>query len=341
MSKKRIVVLGSNFAGFTAAVSLKSQVGSLHDVTVISRLAQFVFHPSLVRLPLGARTAQQAHFPVHGLLAEHGIAFRNEAAIRLDLEGRKVITATAEERYDFLVIATGARPNYAAVPGLGPRGYTHSIVTLPEAELARDAFEDFVRAPGPVVIGDVQGSPCRALGYEFLLNLALALDRRGLSKAVALTHLTSGPPIAAGPFEVIAHAAVAEIGPGQIALADGRRLPFAFSMLLPSFLGVDVVRACEKITDASGFVRINAFHQSLSFSEVFAAGDAASAQPLERSGYLAEQSAQAVARNIAACLRGQPMEPIPALPATAGGWLDSESEAAWAKHAFERYFPAA
>ncbi|MBS1152203.1 MAG: sqr [Myxococcaceae bacterium] len=348
MARKRIVIIGSNFAGFTAAVALKGLLRSAHDVTVISRFDQFVFHPSLIRLPFGARTAQQAAFPVRPTFAEQGIAFRDEGALKLDLAGHKVITPTTEERYDFLVIATGAKPNYGAVPGLGPRGYTQSIMTLAEAEQARGAFETFLKAPGPVVIGDVQDSSCRQPAYEFLLNMERVLDQRGLSSQVPLTHLTSGPKLAAEGLNVIANAAVAEISPRQIRLADGRTLPFAYSMLLPSFLGVDVVRACEKITDAAGFVRVNAFNQTDAHPEVFAAGAAVAAGPPEKSGWLAEKMGLRVAKNIAACISGEALacaEPpetvnLPASPiALDDGWIIPGAEAGWAQGAFERYFP--
>ena len=354
MSRKRVVILGSNVAGFAAATALKEQVASRHDVTVISRVDQFVFPPSLTRIPLGARLAPQAVFSLRDRFAARGIAFRHEGALRLDLPRRRVVTPTTEERYDFLVIATGAKPNYGAVPGLGPRGYTQSILTLAEAEQARSRLEAFVKSPGPVVIGDVQGSTLRGRAYEFLLNLALALEQRGLSAVAPLTHLTSGPALGSGRFEVIANATVAEIVPNQIHLTDGRKLPFAYSVLAPSFLGVDVVRACEAITNAAGFVQVNAFHHTEAYPEIFAAGAAVADGPIEQSGELAERAALQVARNIVARINGEPMPADPPLPvdvraalqperaiASDAGWLVPGADATWARLAFERYFAAA
>lgn len=353
MNRKRIVILGSNLAGFTAALALKDLVHSRHDVTVISRHDQFVFHPSLIRIPLGARTPAQAAFSIRAQLSEQGIAFREEPAVRLDLARRRVVTPTTEERYDFLVIATGAKPNFGAVPGLGPRGYTQSILSLAEAEQARRAFQTFLQSPGPIVVGDVQGCQCRRPGLEFLLNVAQTLEARGLAGAAPLTYLTSGP----APFtgnEVLADSAVAQISPGQIQLTTGRALPFAYAMLLPSFLGVDVVRACSQITDAAGFVRVNGFLHTEGFPEVFAAGGAVAGEPPEKSGELAEQMARTVARNIAACIDGHPMVPGPAEPidvrsaaslaqrsiGSDAGWLIPGTEAWWAPVAFNRFFPA-
>ncbi len=348
MGKKRIVVVGSNAAGFTAAIAVKRALGTHHDVTVISRAHRFVFRPSLVRLALGNRTERQTTFPLRTHFANQGIAFRNEPAVRLDLDRRKVITLTTEENYDFLVIATGARPNYGAVPGLGPRGYTQSITTLAEANGARAAFDAFLKAPGPVVIGDVQGAVFRRPAFELLLNVARILKERGLSQ-MPVTHLTSGPavPVEMG-FCVIAHAAVAQIEPGQIILGDGRKLSFAFGMLLPSLLGEDVVRACEKITDPTGLVRVNQFEQTLAYPEVFSIGAAVAGARAE-AGCIAEQTSQRLARNIAASIVGDSMVGEPLRPDASAdgsvtsdeGWLVAGPETSWAQRAFERYFPAA
>ena len=347
MSKKRIVVVGSNVAGYMAAIALKQKLRSQHDVTVISRLDRFVFHPSLIRVPLGGRTALETGFEVRAAFADEGIAFRHEAALRVDLDGRRVITATTEERYDFLVLATGAKPNYGAVPGLGPRGYTQSITTLSDAEHARVAFETLLRAPGPVVIGDVQHSSGRPVAWEFLLNMGRVLEQRGLTQAAPLTHLTSAGAVGSGRFTVLANASVAEITPGQIRLADGRKLPFAYAMLMPPFCGVDAVRACERITDADGFVHVNAFHQTTAYPEVFAAGSAVSTDSLEKSGARSEQMAQLVARNIEACINGEQLVEAPArwspperLASSDDGWLVPGSDGGWAQLAFARYFPA-
>ncbi len=349
MGKKRIVILGSNFSGFTAALAVKNLVRSNHDVTVISRNDHLVFHPSLTRLVLGARAADQTAFAVSDIFATHGIAFRNETALRLDLPRRKVLTASNEEPYDFLVVATGATPNYAAVPGLGPRGYTHSMLTLAEAGQAHDGFEALLQRPGPVVIGDVQGSPCRTAALELLLNLRSVLEQRGLSRVAPLTWLTAGSPIPGCPFEVISNSAVAEIVPREIQLADGRRLPFAYCVLLPSFLGADVVRSCEKITDAAGFVRVNPFGQTAAHPEVFAAGSAVAGEPIEEAGHLIEARALRCAQNLVASILGDrlaagpaqpPVDPTVELTSSAGGWILPGPEAAWAERAFTRFFPS-
>lgn len=328
MGRKRIVVLGASSGGYATALALKDRLRARADVTVIARTDQFVFVPSLPLLALGLRTEAQTAFSVAPRFAQAGIAFRAEPALRLDLHLRRVTTRSGEAPYDFLVIATGGRPNYGAIPGLGPRGYTHSVTTLAQAQLAREAFLAFLNAPGPAVIGDVQGSMGRAQGLVLAHEVARALRSRGSTASV--THLTAGPPMHNGEVASVANASVAEVTPGEIRLRDGRVLPFVFSILLPPFLGVDLIRALPRITDAAGFVRVNAYQQSPVFPEVFAAGAAVAGDDDSRNGERTEQHAQLVAANIEAAIAGQPLRPDEGRPA--------RPEAEWEAEAYARYF---
>lgn len=105
-----------------------------------------------------------------------------------DVAAKQVVTPHGVEAYDYLVIATGPKLNYQAVPGLGPRGgYTQSIFSWDDAAAAGEAFARFIEAPGPVVIGAVQGASCFGAAYEFLFNMAYQLKKRGLQELAPLT----------------------------------------------------------------------------------------------------------------------------------------------------------
>lgn len=389
MKRTHIVVVGSSFAGFTAAIELKKKLGDRHDVTVLSKSEQFLFMPSLIWLPFGLRKKEDITFDVREPLEKHGVRFRLGEVTRFSLDNRTITTKSGDQSYDYLLIATGPKPNHNAIPGLGPRGYTQSIMTLPEAEKARAAFEKFLEAPGPVVVGGVQGASCFGAAYEFLFNMAHQLKKRGIADRAPLTYLTAEPYLAhfgIGGFgsatkmteyffkklgiQAITNAAIEKIEPKEICLADGRRLPFAYAMLVPSFLGVDAVRACESITDASGFVRVNDFYQTLAHPEVFAAGVAVAMAPADKTavpcgvpktGYLSEEMAKTAAHNIVAQIHGEKMVGLPPgsidakciLDAGNTGiimladhflepreheWLIPGPEAHWAKLAFEKYF---
>ncbi len=314
---KKIVVVGSNIAGFVAALELKRALGDRHAITVISRAHELSFTPSL-------------GFSMRGPFAKHGIRFCEEEVTRFDLERRRVFTKTKEEPYDHLVIATEPRPNYAAVPGLGPRGYTQSIFSVADAQRAALAFERLLKAPGPVVIGEAPGANSFGAARDFLLGTAERLALDGVD--VPIVWLTPGTqPMAVHGVESVTGAVIQRVSREEIALTDGRKYPFAYAMIAPPVLGVDAVRACESITNASGFVLVNDWLQCERYPEVFAAGSAAALQPsVPKSGQLAEEMGRVVAQNIAAQLDGGELVSLPS--------VERGADPYWARLTYEKYF---
>jgi NADPH-dependent 2,4-dienoyl-CoA reductase/sulfur reductase-like enzyme len=51
----KVLVLGSNFAGLTAALAVKHQLQDDVEVTVISKDDHFIFNPSFIWIPFGKR----------------------------------------------------------------------------------------------------------------------------------------------------------------------------------------------------------------------------------------------------------------------------------------------
>ena len=79
-SSKRVVVVGSSFAGMTAALELRKRLDARHEVVVLDPRADFTFIPSLIWLPFGMREPEDVTFPLAPMYAKQGIRFINEAA---------------------------------------------------------------------------------------------------------------------------------------------------------------------------------------------------------------------------------------------------------------------
>ena len=97
--------------------------------------------------------------------------------------------------YDYLVIATGPDLAFDEIPGLGPEGFTQSICQTAHAERASEAFEEFCKNPGPIVVGAVQGASCFGPAYEFAMILDTELRKRRIRDKVPMTFVTSEPYI--------------------------------------------------------------------------------------------------------------------------------------------------
>jgi NADH dehydrogenase FAD-containing subunit len=162
MAAKRIVIIGGNFGGLTAALELKHELGADVEVTVVSAADRFLFNPSLIWLPFGKRSADGITFPLEPVFGSHHVGFTHAEATAIDPAAQTVATTTGSYGYDYLVVATGYRNNFGVVPGLGPDGYAQTITTLADAERAGRAWRAFLDDPGPVVIGATRGRAASA-----------------------------------------------------------------------------------------------------------------------------------------------------------------------------------
>jgi sulfide:quinone oxidoreductase len=326
----KVLVLGGNFAGLTAALSVKDELGGDVDVTVVSKSDRFQFNPSFIWIPFGKRKAKDVVFPVAKTFESRGVEFVHGEATSIDLEAKKVATSRGDYRYDYLVIATGYLNDFDVVPGLGPGGNAYSITSLDGAIDAAEGWARFVNEPGPVVVGATQGAACFGAAYEFVFNVAYHLKKLKLKVPVAYVSAEPFP----GHFGIgglpggekmlgmffkhtgidgIFDVAMEEIAPGEIRLTDGKNLPFRYAMVVPPFLGADVVKA-SGLGNPKGFIDVKDTYQTLGDPSVYAVGIAtavnapwqtANAVGVPKTGFPAETMAHVAATNIASQIRGE------------------------------------
>jgi sulfide:quinone oxidoreductase len=245
--------------------------------------------------------------------------------------------------YDYLAITTGPRLAFDDVPGLGPAGHTHSVCTTPHADQAWQSYQEFLAAPGPIVVGAAPGASCFGPAYETAMIIDADLRRRKLRDRVPMTYVTSEPYIghmglggvgdSRGLLEAelrkrhirwIANARIKEVGAGEMVLDEVDRhgatveqhtLPFAWSMVIPAFAGVPAVAGIEGLVNPRGFVLIDAHQRNPAYSNVFAAGVCVAIPPVEvtpvptgapKTGLMIESMTSAIAANIEADLAGRP-----------------------------------
>ena len=388
---KRAVVVGSSFAGLTAAFELRKRLDSRHEVVVIEPRDSFTFIPSLIWVPFGMREPEDVTFPLEPVYTKKGIRFINEAATGFDLDRQLITTSGGQEvSYDSMLLATGPRLAFEKIDGLGPvDGYTQSVCNLEHAMMTRDAWQKFLENPGPVVVGTAQGGSCFGASYEFLLNAQHRIKKAGLEDVAPLTFITAEPFL--GHFglggvadsqqrvekffdrlgiEGIPNNVITEVKDGSIELDGGRSLPFAFSMIVPPFTGIDAIRETEGLGNPMGFLPVNDEFRHTDIENVYGAGvDIAVAPPqktevpagVPKTGQMSEVMAKVAAQNMSADIQGgerrslpmSEMEAVCILDAGNGGIIfkadhvlgDSQHphvmtgpQAHWAKIAFEKVF---
>ena len=330
--KKKVVVLGNNFGGLTAALSIKHELHGDVDVTVISDRDYFLFNPSLIWVPFGKRVAGDITFKVEPTFTNGNVDFEQSAAKHLDPNAKTVTLANGKVvSYDYLVIATGTRNRDEAVDGFTENSNT--ITTLDSAQKTAVAWKKFLENPGDIVVGATQGASCFGAAYEFLFNTSYQLRKAGLHKQVKLTYLTSEPFLGHFGIGGLPHGdqllglflkkehigyhlnkSVDHIDDGAIITTDGEKLVNKFNMIVPPFSGQDFLKEVPGLADANGFVKVKPTYQSEQWPDVYAVGLAAAVTApwqtptpvgIPKTGFPTEQMAHVAAKNIASQIRGE------------------------------------
>ncbi len=282
-----------------AAYALKSQLGPKDEITVVSDKDHFDFVPSTPWIAMGWRNRPDISIPVAPHLDARGIHFIGSGVKALQPENNKVLLNNGETlSYDYLLIATGIEGNFDEVPGL--TGHTHSVLNIDQAENAHAAYKEFVKNPGPLVVGAMQGSSILGPVYEFAFMADADLKRRNLRDRVPITLITPEPwpghlglglkeksqevfaaALASSNINVICNARTLNVEANAIQIAEvdsaghekpSQTIPFSFSVYWPAFQGIAAVRTASTLVNQRGLIEVDEFLRSPSHPNIFAAG---------------------------------------------------------------------
>ena len=336
-----ILVIGAGLGGLPAAYELRHLLPRCHRVTLISNHPKFTFVPSLPWIGLGLRSLDRIQLDLAEIVPQHGIELIHDAVTKIDPISKQITLKDRVLAYDYVVIATGPELALNTLPGLGPEtGYSQSVCNPHHAQLAQAAWNQFLQAPGPIVVGAAPGASCFGPAYEFALLANHALRQRGLREQVPITIVTPEPyaghlgiggmansrwliraMLADRHIDVLDNVAISCIDPDMVHLADGRSLPFKYAMILPPFRGPQFLRAAPGLTDAKGFIPVLPTYRHPDFNSVYAVGVITQLKPVEptpipigvpKVGQMTEEMVMTVAHNIAldlGVISGQPIKP--------------------------------
>ncbi|MEK8051748.1 FAD-dependent oxidoreductase [Ideonella sp. DXS22W] len=340
-----IVIIGAGIGGMPAAYELRELLPREHRITVVGAQAYFQFTPSNPWVAVGWREREDITLPIAPLLEKKGIAFVAQAVQAIDAPANRVTLADGQALdYDYLVITTGPRLSFDEVPGAGPHGgHTHSVCTVDHAEKFWAEYQEFLKNPGPIVIGAMPGASCFGPAYEFAFIVDADLRKRKLRHKVPMTYVTSEPYIGHlglggvgdsksmleselrnHDIKWVCNARTHKVEAGKLFTTEvdalgnvykEHELPFKLAMMLPAFKGVDAVAAVPGLCNPRGFVLIDAHQRSKAFRNIFSAGVCVAIPPVEatpvatgapKTGYMIETMVSAIAHNIADELAGRP-----------------------------------
>jgi sulfide:quinone oxidoreductase len=338
-----IVILGAGIGGMSCAYEMREQVRPEDKVTVISDSPEFQFTPSNPWVAVNWRTKEDITIPIAPYFERKGISLIATAAKRVHPEKNQVeLTDGQIIDYDFLVIATGPKLAFDEVEGMGPGKNTYSICHVDHAVEAGKAWDQFIRDPGPIVVGAAQMASCYGPAYEFAMIMETDLRRRKIRDKVPMTFVTAEPYIghlglggvgdSKGLMESvmrdrhikwICNAKVTKVEPGKMFVTEmddlgnvkkEHELPFKHSMMLPAFKGVDAVFGIDGLANPRGFILIDPFQRNPKYNNIYAIGVCVAIPPVEatpvptgapKTGYMIETMVTATVHNIRAVLDGK------------------------------------
>jgi len=340
----QVAIIGAGVGGVPCAYELRKRLGSEHQVTLIGSSPYFEFTPSNPWIAVGWREPQQTRVALSEPLGSKGVKWIPEAVETIDAANNHLVLRTGEElKYDYLVIATGPKLAFDEVPGLGPAGFTHSVCTQEHALEAWQKYQEFLKNPGPVVIGAAAGASCFGPAYEFAMIIDADLRKRKLRDRVPMTYVTSEPYVghmglggvgdSKGLMESelrqrhikwVTNAKITAVSDGSMAVTehddDGKpkkehQIPFKYAMVLPAFKGVDAVAKVTGLCNPRGFVLIDDHQRSKAYTNIYSAGVCVAIPPVEatpvptgapKTGYMIESMVSAICENIIAAIAGKP-----------------------------------
>jgi sulfide:quinone oxidoreductase len=338
-----VVVLGAGLGGVIMAYEVKDQLTKADKVTVVNKGSRYSFVPSNPWVAVGWRDRDALEVDLAPVFARRDIDLKPQGAKRVHpADNRVELMDGGFVDYDYLIIATGPDLAFDEIEGLGPQGNTQSICHIDHALDARQAFDKLVANPGPVVVGAVQGASCFGPAYEFAFVLDKALRDAKVRDRVPMTFVTPEPYVGhlgldgvgdtRGLLESemrqhhikwVVNAKVQKIEPGKMFVdefhEDGtskqsHELPFAYSMLLPAFRGVEAHRGIEGLTNPRGFILVDKHQCNPTFRNIYAVGVCVAIPPMgktavpvgvPKTGFMIESMVTATAHNIGRRIAGK------------------------------------
>lgn len=297
------------------------------QLVLVSPSWQTPYSGMLPGLLAGHYSQDDIHIDLRKLCRWAGVRFIETAALSVNPERQAVqLAARSALSYDVLSVDIGSTPD-TSVPGLKEFAQTvkpissfyhrfENLLQRLRQQLAQQSSDD-----KPLTVAVVGGG---AGGVEVTLALAERITREGLNAKLHL--LVRDDTILAGYPRAVAAAALGALQQYDVALATNFEVAAlsadgalsASGALLPC----DEVFFCTQARAASwlaesgldcdehGFVRVNRALQSLSHSNIFAAGDVASMveTPRPKAGVYAVRQAPILFANLQRILLGQPLQ---------------------------------
>lgn len=321
---KRLVLLGGGHAHVEVLRSLAADPGARPEVTVVTPFPRLIYTGMVPGVIAGHYRLDECAIGIEALAQRAGATFVQSRGSLVNPGARDVMCADGGViPYDVLSIDVGSQPAIGAARGVEQ----HAVVIRPLENLMKGwgSVLARTRAGGVSSISIVGGG---AAGVE----LALAMDHRLRGErgdAAPHVRVITDTPVPVAEFSEGARrrlrrhlakrnigmhvsSTVVEVGHDHVRLDTGLEFASDATFWAAGAGAQPWIRESGFATDPRGFLLTNDRLQSVTYREVFGAGDCASLEgmPLAKAGVFAVRAAPLLATNLRAALGGGELAPL-------------------------------
>ena len=314
--RKRIAIVGGNFAGLTAAIKLSRR----HAVTLIDPSANFEWMPNIHEILSNVKTPQSLRLDRAAIVEQAGHRFlKDRVTVLQPAQGRLATASGVELAFDACIVAVGALWNTHHIPGVARHAMPFRSVA--DALAIEHKLLALVKQGKPlrIVIAGGGVSGVEALG-EILRRHR---DDASLSVDVveAGERLLTGLPPALDmdirrlcePYAVKFHTAtaIASVTAKGVRLADGTRLRSELTLWTAGLAPPTLLRESGLSPPPQLWADVHQTLQSRHANNTFVIGDAAQLpHPVGKQAFRAIDMGSLAAANVQRFLDGRALVPF-------------------------------
>lgn len=324
---KNITVIGSGFAGLTAAKQLRKFDENCR-ITLISPRPELHYLPSLIWIPSGLRKREDIIVPLGNFFSRMNIEYKQASVTGLRDGGRTVETSAGDVTNDGLIIASGGR-FIKKLPGI-----EHAITPCEGIDAAEQIRDRLNAMSGGTIAFGFAGNPNEPSAmrggpmFEFLFGTDTLLRKRGIREKFRLVFFSPAPKPGnrLGPKAV--DRLLGEMKRRDIqthlghkmksfesnrVITDGEDFYADLIIFMPGMTGNQWFDNTELPRSAGGLVEANANCKVETMNAVYVAGDSGSFPGpdwMPKQAHMADLQARTAAKNLLAELNGKPADAI-------------------------------
>ncbi|AZN30703.1 NAD(P)/FAD-dependent oxidoreductase [Flaviflexus salsibiostraticola] len=320
----RVLILGAGTAGTMAANHLRGALDESWSITVVDRDDEHHYQPGYLFIPFWMkpeRVKKSRRSMLHAGIefVEAGVSLIHRERREVELIGGRLLA------YDWLIIASGTRPDPSLVEGMADgalwRDRVHEFYTLEGSVALKKALADFT---GGRILVHISEMPikCPVAPLEFAFLVEDHFRKKGIRHKVDITYVTPldgafTKPVASKELggllrdrsiRLAADFAVERIDNDSQRLVsyDGRELPFDLLVTVPPNVGQQFIMDSGLGNDA-GFVPVDKHTlRALDDDRIFVLGDASDI-PTSKAGSVAHFATEEFIDNFLAAIEDRPL----------------------------------